>query len=413
MTSDIPGNGTGPPAVEVPDYPMPRAARCPLDPPPVLRSLRNRTRITGVQLWDGTTPWLVIGYADQRALLCDPRISADSSHPHYPATSPGYKESQKEQRPFIKMDDPEHARLRRMVTAPFTVKRSEALRPTVQKIVDSLIDDLLAGPRPADLAGKFALAVPSLVICELLGVPYADHGFFHEQSKLFSQVAAAPEQGLRAQQELLAYLDRMIGDKLANPADDLLSTLAGRVSAGDLSRDEAARTGMMLLVAGHETTASMITLSTFALLQHPDQLAVLRETDDPAVIAAAVDELLRYLTIVHRGRPRVALQDIEVGGQLIKQGEGVILPIEAANRDPAAFPKPDRLDLGRAARHHMAFGFGVHQCLGQNLARVELQVVCRTLYRRIPSLRLAVGADQIRFQDSAVIYGVRELPVTW
>ncbi len=171
--------------------------------------------------------------------------------------------------------------------------------------------------------------------------------------------------------------------------------------------------GMLLLTAGHETTANMIALGTLALLQNPDQLDRLRESEDPKVVASAVEELLRHLTIVHSGRRRVALADIEVGGVTIRTGEGVVLSNDAANRDPDAFPVPDLLDIGRNPRHHVAFGFGVHQCLGQPLARVELQVVYSTLYRRIPTLKLAVDPDEIPFKHDGNVYGVYELPVTW
>lgn len=300
-----------------------------------------------------------------------------------------------------------------MVTAPFSVKRAEALRPAIQKIVDGLIDDMLAGPRPADLVEAFALVVPSLVICELLGVPYADHEFFQENAKQFTRREATGQQAAAGQQRLMEYMDRLIGEKLTRPGSDVISDVAGRVKAGELSREDAAQMGALLLLAGHDTTANMIALGTLALLQHPHQLAILRDTDDPAVVANAVEEMLRYLSIVHNGRTRVALDDIEIGGQVIHAGDGIVMPIEMANRDAAAFPDPDRLDILRPARHHVAFLFGPHQCLGQNLARVELQVVYGTLYKRIPTLRLAAELDQIPFKDDAIIYGAYELPVTW
>ena len=403
----------GPAAADVLDYPMPRTVGCPFDPPPVLRGLQAEAPITRVRLWDGSTPWLITRYDDQRALLAGPRISSDITHPHFPNTSPGFNERRRQARTFISMDDPEHARLRRMVTASFAIKRVEALRQAIQKIVDALIDDLLAGPKPADLVKAFALPVPSLVICELLGVPYADHGFFQANSKVLIKRDTPLDEALAAQQRLLGYLDRLVGDKLASPGDDLLSQVAGRVKTGDLSRHDAAAMGQLLLVAGHETTANMIALGTLTLLQHPRQLAILREADDPKVIAGAVEELLRYLTIVHNGRRRVALEDIEIGGQVIRAGDGVILANDIGNRDPAAFGDPDRLDIGRDARRHVTFGFGVHQCLGQNLARVELQVVYGTLYRRIPTLRLAADLGQVPFKHDGLVYGVYELPVTW
>lgn len=311
------------------------------------------------------------------------------------------------------MDDPEHARLRRMATAAFSIKHVEALRPAIQKIVDDLIDAMLAGPKPVDLVQAFALPVPSLVICELLGVPYTDHAFFQANSKVLTKRTTTPEQGRAATRRLLDYLDRLIGDKLAHPADDLFSTLAARVGAGELSRGEAADIGLLLLVAGHETTANMIALGTLALLQHPDQLARLRASDDPKVVASAVEELLRYLNIAHSGRRRVALEDIEIGGVTIRAGDGVVMANDIGNRDPAAFRDPDLLDVGRNPRHHVAFGFGVHQCLGQPLARVELQVVYSTLYRRIPTLRPAVDLDEIPFKHDGLVHGVYELPVTW
>ncbi|MEQ4717547.1 cytochrome P450 [Nonomuraea sp. B19D2] len=301
-----------------------------------------------------------------------------------------------------------------MVQAAFTVRRVESMRPAVQKIVDDMIDGMLAGPKPVDLVEAFALPVPSLVICELLGVPYADHDFFQDNSKTIIKRTATPEERAAAGGRLAQYLDGLVGRKLAEPADDLLSRVADRVRSGDLTRQEAAQMGVLLLIAGHETTANMIALGTLALLRNPGQLAMLRESDDPKLIAGAVEELLRYLNITHNGRRRVALEDIEIAGQTIRAGEGIILANDIGNRDPAAFPgNPDELDIRRDARRHVAFGFGVHQCLGQPLARLELQVAYSTLNRRIPALSLATDLDQIPFKHDGAVYGVYELPVTW
>ncbi|MCA1224341.1 cytochrome P450, partial [Streptomyces sp. 8L] len=394
---------------EVPAFPMPRAAACPFDPPPALRERQQEGPLSKVRLWDSSTPWLVTRYTEQRALLADPRVSADVTRPGYPAQAPVTGNSIG----FILMDDPDHARLRRMVTAPFTIKRVEALRPRVQEIVDGLVDDLLAGPQPVDLVQAFALPVPSLVICELLGVPYTDHGFFQDNSKTIITRTATAEERAAALGRLTEYLDDLVGQKLAHPAEDLLSGLAERVRSGELPRAEAARIGVLLLIAGHETTANMIALGTLALLQHPAQLDALRGARDPKEVASAVEELLRYLNITHSGRRRVALEDIEVAGRTVRAGEGLILANDIANRDPGAFPDPDRLDIGRDARHHVAFGFGVHQCLGQPLARMELQVVYSTLYRRVPTLRLAADLGDIPFKHDGSVYGVYELPVVW
>ncbi|MFF5979112.1 cytochrome P450 [Streptomyces olindensis] len=397
-------------AATVPEYPMARAAGCPFDPPPDLTARQHEGRLVKVRLWDGSTPWLVTRYEDQRALLLDPRVSADITRPGYPLQAAGTGENNAS---FILMDDPEHARLRRMVTAPFAIRRVEALRPGVQRIVDDLIDEMLAGSGPVDLVEAFALPVPSLVICRMLGVPYEDHDFFQENSRILIKRDAAMEDRGAAHERLIAYLDELMGEKTAHPGDDLLSGLVERVRSGELTRRESARMGVLLLIAGHETTANMIALGTLALLEHPEQLALLRDTDDPRLVAAAVEELLRYLTIVHNGRRRTALEDIEIGGRTVRAGEGMIMPNDLANRDPAAFPDPDRLDLRRDARRHIAFGFGVHQCLGQPLARMELQVVYGTLYRRIPTLRLAAPVESLPFKHDGSVYGVYELPVTW
>ncbi|WP_328483883.1 cytochrome P450 [Streptomyces sp. NBC_00377] len=394
-----------------PEFPMPRAARCPFDPPPALKELQETAPLSKVRLWDGSRPWLVTRHADQRALLGDPRVSADTDSPGYPPKADGDGGDSKFG--FIMLDDPEHARLRRMVTAPFAVKRVEALRPVVQGIVDGLVDELLAGPRPVDLVEAFALPIPSLVICELLGVPYGDHAFFQENTKTMVHRNATPEQRGQATREIAGYLGGLIGERLADPRDDLLSGIAGRVRAGEIDRRMATEMALLLLLAGHETTANMIALGTLVLFRNPGQLALLRESDDPELAVSAVEELLRYLNITHLGRRRAVTADIEIGGQVLRAGDGLILANEIANRDPEVFPDPDRLDLTRDARRHVAFSFGVHQCLGQPLARMELQVVYGTLFRRIPTLRAAVAFEDVRFKHDAFIYGVHSLPVTW
>ncbi|MFD7919926.1 cytochrome P450 [Streptomyces sp. NPDC059740] len=401
-------------AVKVPEHPSPRAAGCPFDPPPALQALQADAPVSRVRIWDGSTPWLITRHDHVRALLGDPRISSDATQPGFPHRSAGGKANDVSRRTFLTMDDPEHARQRRMVTAPFAVKKMEALRPSIQKIVDDLIDAMLAGPKPVDLVEALALPVPSLVICELLGVPYADHDLFQRNTRVIVRRHSTAEEVVAASDELTDYLDRLLTTKLARPGEDLLSTLATeRVATGQMSQREAAQMGVLLLGAGHETTANMIALGTLALLQNPDQLALLRESEDPKVVASAVEELLRYLNITHSGRRRVALEDIEIDGRTIRAGDGVIFANDIANRDPEAFPEPDRLDLTRDARRHVAFGFGVHQCLGQPLARVELQVVYSTLYKRIPTLALATDLDRIEFKHDGIVYGVYELPVTW
>ncbi|MFJ8822734.1 cytochrome P450 [Streptomyces sp. NPDC102467] len=401
-------------AVGLPELPGTRAAGCPFDPPPALHALQTDSPVTRVRIWDGSSPWLITRHDHMRTLLGDPRVSSDPAQPGFPHRSAGMRERDRRSPTFINMDDPEHARLRRMVTAPFAVKKMEALRPAVQRIVDDLIDGMLAGPGPVDLVEAFALPIPSLVICELLGVPYEKHDFFQRHTKVIIRRSSTPEEVREASEGLTDYLYDLLTVKRATPGDDLLSELAvKRVATGEMTQREAARMGVLLLAAGHETTANMIALGTLALLENPAQLALLREAEDPKAVAGAVEELLRYLNITHSGRRRVALEDIEVGGRTIRAGEGIIFANDIANRDPDAFPDPDRLDLTRDARRHVAFGFGVHQCLGQPLARIELQCVYSTLYKRIPTLQLATRIDQLEFKHDGFVYGVYALPVTW
>ncbi len=267
------------------------------------------------------------------------------------------------------------------------------------------------GRTEADLVADFALPVPSLVICLLLGVPYEDREFFQELSRTLLSNTSRLERLLEAQEELLDYLEGLTARKRARPEDDILSRLAAR---DDLTLREAANTGILLLVAGHETTANMISLSTALLLDRPEQAARLA---DPAAVPGAVEELLRHLTIVHTGMPRVALEDVELGGTTIRAGEGVIAMLSTANRDATLFGgadhRPvDELDLDRDARRHLAFGFGVHQCLGQPLARAELQIALAPLFRRLPGLRLTPGHEPA-FRTDSFIYGMRSLSVTW
>jgi cytochrome P450 len=393
-------------------FPIQKSPACPFDPAPALRALDGQgARVT---LWDGSTPWLITDYELSKQLLIDPRVSADSTLPGYPHFDEGSRERRKDGRSFVAMDDPEHARLRRMVAGPFSIKRVEALRGPVTGIVDGLIDALLAGPKPADLVDDFAFLVSTQVICMILGVPYADHEFFQKQSTLMLHRDSSPEMMVGAQDALRQYLLALITAKLDDPADDLISsTAASYVRTGSLSTEQLSYMAVTLLVAGLETTGNMIALGTLLLLQHPEQLKVLQTTTDPAVIATAVDELVRYLNISHSGRRRVATADIRVGDAVVRAGEGLILASEAANRDPEHFPVPDDLDVTRDARHHLAFGYGPHHCLGRPLATLELQVVYGTLYRRIPTLRLAVDFDAIPFKHDGVAYGLRELPVTW
>ncbi|MFH8381846.1 cytochrome P450 [Kitasatospora sp. NPDC018058] len=388
-------------------HPAARGA-CPFAPPPAYRQAREEEPVSRISLWDGSTSWLVTRHEDVKAVLSDARFSSDSSRPGFPFISAGARQLNSGQPTFIRMDDPEHSRLRRMLTGEFMIKKVEALRPEVQRIADDLLGRMTEGRSSADLVREFALPLPSLVICLLLGVPYQDHDFFQECSRVLLRRDSSAEDVTAAQARLADYLVKLTDAKRTQPDDGILSRLVAR---GELSTEEIGAMGRLLLVAGHETTANMTALSVLALLRNPDQLAHLRR--HPETAPAAVEELLRYLTIVHSGLTRVAVEDVDLAGVRIRAGEGVVCMINTANRDEQRFPDGDRLDLSRDARLHLAFGFGVHQCLGQPLARMELQIALDTILRRLPELRLAVPFEEIRFRGEMLVYGVHELPIAW
>jgi hypothetical protein len=370
------------------------------------------TEITRIRSWDGSTPWLITQYEHARAALGSPALRSNPANPGYPAVGPGDVVGPDKERPglLLVMDGAEHARLRRKLIGEFTVRRIEALRPRVEHVVDELLDTLATGPNPADLVSALALPLPSLVISELLGVPYADHEFFQQRSQEAIDTNSGPAQTERALGELVAYLQDLVRAKRKNPGDDLLSRL---LATGELPQNEVAGVGTLLLVAGHETTANQIALGVLTLLRHPDQAEELRATDDPAVIKAAVEELLRFLTITQAGARRVAVEDVRFGDTLIKAGEGVIIATYGANHDPAMFDRPAEFDPHRAVNRHITFGFGPHQCLGQPLARLELQVVHPALLRRFPTMKLAVDPAELSYRDTMPINGLNRLPVTW
>lgn len=397
----------------LPYFPIDRAPGCPLDPAPELAELQRQAPLVRVRLWDGTTPWLVTRHAEQCALLGDSRVSADWMQPGYPFDSQFLRDHHEEGQFLTVMEGPEHLRLRRMIARSFTPRNVERLRPEIEQTIDYHIEALLAGPKPADLVTQFALPVPTLVICHLLGVPYEDRAFFQGAVITVTSNDIPDEDVSKAEGELYHYLSQLIGRKLADPDDDLLSQLATeRLATGQLNRHEMVMLVLFLLVSGHETTASMIALGTLALLLHPDQIAVLKHADR-AGTAAAVDELLRYLTTVQPGRRRVAVEDIEIAGHVVRAGEGLILPEEVGNRDERVFPDAGTLDLRRDARQQLAFGYGVHKCPGHPLARLELQVVFAALFRRIPTLALAVDLSDLSFLDDGLGYGLKEMTVTW
>jgi cytochrome P450 len=342
--------------------------------------------------------------------LVDPRLSADTIKPRLRArgvddTLPVI---------FARIDDPEHNRLRRMMTRDFTLRRADQMRPQIQELVDTFLDTMTDNGPPADLVRDFALPVPSLVISLLLGVPYDDHEFFQHHSTVGLDSRSSEDEKAAAIGALFTYMFELVAKKEREPGDDLISRLiTDYVATGELSRETAAMNGLILLQAGHETTASMIALGTVALLEHPDAFELLGRSDDPAVITNIIEELMRYLTIVHSQVDRVATEDVVIGGELIRAGEFLLMNLPAGNWDAEFVEDPETFDVNRSARGHLGFGYGVHQCIGQNLARVEMQIALTTLARRLPGLRLAVDSDELCFQNEQEIFGIEALPVSW
>jgi cytochrome P450 len=355
---------------------------------------------------DGRRQWVLTRWEDVRTMLADTRFSSDRRDPRHPSYTP-HMGGPDRRVGLIEMDPPDHTQLRRTLIGEFTVSRLARWRPRIQEIVDETIDEMQKGANEADLVSAFSLSVPSQVISELLGVPYEDHQFFQENSHIYSRHDATQEEKVEAVGRLRAYLADLVQKKAQEPGDDLLS----RQLAAGMSVEDAGPVAFLLLVAGHETTANMISLSVATLLDRREKLNELRE--DPARAAGAVEELLRYFTIAEIGASRLALADIEIGGVTIPEGDAVLGLCNTANRDPSVFPEPDELDFTRMARNHLAFGFGPHQCLGQNLARLELEIALATLIRRVPTLRLVDAFDEISFKEYGPNYGINALKVAW
>jgi cytochrome P450 len=385
----------------------------PFAPPPGLAQRHAAAPVTPLAFPDGHVGWLVTGHDLARVVLSDPRFSTRPDRLHSPLPRPNVRPGGAAAAPapgwFPNMDPPEHTRYRRALIGRFTVRRMRQLEPRIAEIVEARLAAMeVAGP-PVDLVAGFALPVPSLVICELLGVPYADHAFFEEQSTVLVDIGSTEAQAVAALGNLAGYLRELVAGKRAAPSDDLLG---GLVAAGGLTDEELANIALVLLVAGHETTANMLALGAFALLRHPEQLAALRA--DPELTAPAVEELMRYLTVISSAGPRAATEDVRLGDVLVRQGETVVVALPAVNRDPGRFPDPDVLRLDRAeARHHLGFGHGVHQCLGQQLARIEMRIGLGALVDRFPGLRLAVAPEAVPVREQAMVHGVRRLPVAW
>jgi cytochrome P450 len=376
------------------------------DPYPYYERLRAAGPAHRVRV-DGAEFWLIVGHEEARAALADPRLSKS------PATMGLTMLDEQIVGPnLLVIDPPDHTRLRKLVSREFTPRRAEALRPRVQRITDDLLDEMVPAGR-ADLVDALAFPLPIVVICELLGVPTADRAAFRTWS---NEVVAptSPEKEEDAVRQLGAYLDGLIEDKrCAGPADDLLSALVRtRAEDGDrLSFAELRALAYLLLIAGHETTVNLISNGVRALLAHPGQLAALRA--DFSLLDGAIDEMLRYDGPVETATLRFSAAPVPVGDQIIPAGERVLIGLAAADRDPARYPDPDRFDIRRDTRGHLAFGHGIHFCLGAPLARLEARVAVRSLLERCPDLALDAPADTYTWLPGLLMRGVRRLPVRW
>nr|BAG16627.1 cytochrome P450 [Streptomyces sp. ACT50-5] len=363
-------------------------------PPAEMQALRHKAPVTRTAFADGRPGWLVTGYSAARAVLSDSRFTArgEREHPAVPRAA-----------------TLEDERCRRLIAGQFTARRMRQLTGRTERIVREHLDAMEHMGSPADLVEHFALPVPSLVIAELLGVPPADREQFQHDTLRWGGFGRSTEEVTEAFVSLGGQLQRLVRLKRTEPGDDLLSGLIAADPA--LTDEELASIAFLLLVAGHGTTAHQIALGAFLLLEHPDQLAALRA--DPALTESAVEELLRHLSVVHHGPTRAALQDADIEGTPVKAGEVVVVSLGAANRDPARFERPDAVDVTREDTGHLAFGHGMHQCLGRQLARIELRVALTALLERFPHLRLACPAAEIPLRHDMQVYGADRLPVAW
>ena len=404
----------GPGAPPSDPFPWPRPATDQL--PPQYAALRSSTPVANAAFATGERVWLLTRHDDVCRVLADARASSEHSHPGFPALFPVARHRDADGAPplltYSGMDPPEHTHHRRTVADEFGVRQIARLRPWVERVVDEHIDVLEAGGRPGDLVATLADPVPASVISELLGVPETEQALVQRLSREVLSHRGRPEEGDAASARPHQLVTDLVHAKRAEPTDDLLGRLVAKYLArGDFDHAQMVQLTGALLTAGHETTASMISLGVVALLQHGDAWDEL--VGDRGLVGGAVDELLRLLSIADVVTARVALADIEVGPATIPVGAGLIALTGAANHDPEVFPNPEVLDIHRDGRGHVAFGHGVHKCLGQHLARLELEVVLDRLLARLPGLRLAARPTPPTGPGRTVFHGIDEVLVTW
>jgi len=390
----------------------PTARTDPFSPPESLRVLREETPVRRMIYPDGHLGWLVTGYAAARAILADPRFSTrpELLHPPLPQLVAVRESLLMPPAFFLRMDPPGHTRYRSLLTGQFTVRRMKALEPRIEKITADRLDEMEREGPPVDLVRSFALPIPSLVICELLGVPYQDREDFQRRSSRQLNFRVPTTERFAEQRASREYMMTLVRRARRKPGEDMLGMLV-REHGTEVSDDELVGIGGLLLLAGHETTSNMLSLGTIALLQHPDQLAAVR--DDPDAVGPAIEELLRYLSVVQNAIPRITTSEVEVGGVVIPAGHLVILSLPAGNHDPHFIHAPDAFDISRGAPGHLAFGHGVHHCLGAPLARMEMRIAFPALLRRFPHLALDEELTEVPFRELNLIYGAESLKVRW
>ena len=379
-------------------------------PPAEFAALRAEPGLALVGLPTGDRAWLATRYADVRDLLGEARLSrAAATAPGAPRLGPARPQAKS----LMAMDPPDHTRLRRLLAPAFTRRRMDALRGHVEEIADRLVAAMAESGPPAEVAAGLSRPLAITVICELLGVPVADRTKFEDwTNRSLALAVTAGEDVVRARAELRGYLADLAEDRRDEGGDDLLSTLAAHAGEDRLDPEELTELGSTVLTAGYHTVAGAITNSVLALLRHPAQLALAR--DDPAALPSTVEELLRFAPgPVSGGTIRVASEDVVLGGTLVRAGEAVIPATTSANRDENVFQGADILDVTRTENPHIAFGYGIHRCLGAPLARIELSAALRALLGRFPRLRLAVDFDTLTWRGGAMIGGPSELPIAW
>jgi cytochrome P450 len=396
---------------QCPHFPVKRTNS--VDPPASYARFREESPVVQVSLWNGDRAWLVTRYDDVMQVLRDHESFSNRPAAGYPTWSPGRETIlAQEANNFLRMDPPEHTPRRRMLTGDFTMKRALAAQPRMEQIVDGLLDRMEAKGPPADIVADLAHALPLTIICEFLGLEGVDHEFILERTRLRRSLSVDAATARRAHVELLEYLDAEF-QKIARRNDESVigNLIRKNVDPGIISYAEAEQMVETVLGAAHETTASTTTLGVLLFTQHPHQWRQLHDNRD--LMASAVNEVLRYLTVNHLVGTRLCKKDTIVGDQPIKAGEGVIASIVSANMDEAVFPDAIRFDITRNPTNHMTFGFGAHQCLGQNLARVELSVVFNRLLDRMPGIHLAVPPEELEFRQDSQVFSVKSLPVRW